>query len=117
MAWGSECRVDHRRNLLLIPLGWAFEIPVGYAGLLKSRSSWGGVFNVDLIDSDARGEIWAAAHLEGLKNRIIRTGERVVQLAFLRVEQPELVLSARLSRSRRGAGGFGSTGSVSKCSG
>ncbi len=43
----------------------------------------------------------------------IRRGERIAQLVFARFERPRIQIAAALEETTRGAGGFGSTGTVS----
>lgn len=101
----------------LIPLGWAFEIPRGYVGLLKPRSSWNHLFLEGVIDSDYRGEIFAAIpeylrEIDGIfRMDLPDGGERIAQLVIVPVLQVgELVEVDELSDTTRGTGGHGSTG-------
>jgi dUTP pyrophosphatase len=41
---------------------------------------------------------------------VIRRGERIAQMVIAKVERVELVPAASLSATKRGSGGFGSTG-------
>lgn len=61
---------------------------------------------------DADGLV--AGLLELLEGRAvrIRRGERIAQLVFARFERPELRVVGSLETTARGAGGFGSTGTV-----
>ena len=94
------------------------EIPEGYVGFLFPRSSISKYHlslanSVGVIDSGYRGEIMArfkrttnTAH-ETLYN----VGDKVVQLIILPYPKIELELVDDLTKTDRGAGGFGSTGS------
>ena len=95
----------------------AVEIPEVYVGLLFPRSS---VYKTDLIlancvgviDSSYRGPIMLKYKTTGEKKNFYRAEERVGQLVivenpyFIPVEVPY----EELSKTRRGTGGFGSTG-------
>jgi len=46
----------------------------------------------------------------GCKNLKLNKGERIAQIVFKQVERAELKEAIELSRTTRGLGGFGSTG-------
>ncbi len=95
------------RAKILVPLGWAFEIPQGYVGLLKPRSSRSDAFLDGVIDSDYRGEIF----IPSVGLHAFEVGERIAQLVIVPVLQVgELVEVDELSDTTRGTGGHGSTG-------
>jgi dUTP pyrophosphatase len=97
--------------------GIALAIPPGHAGLVLPRSGLAarhGIALVNapgLIDSGYRGEVRVlllntdrAAPFE------VAVGDRIAQLAVVRVEGPELEEAEELDATVRGEGGFGSTG-------
>lgn len=102
----------------LIPTGIKAEIPAGFAGLLFARSGVSVnhgislINGVGLIDSDYRGEI--SVGIVNLSDDIYELNpyERIAQLAIVPVVQPQLIDAEELSPSRRGSGGFGSTGKI-----
>jgi dUTP pyrophosphatase len=63
-----------------------------------------------LIDSGYRGEIGVLLVNHGAEPVTIGRGERIAQLVIQAVVRAELVETRELPASRRGAGGFGSTG-------
>jgi dUTP pyrophosphatase len=93
--------------------GFALEFPIGYAGIVKDKSSiskaglhqMGGVF-----DAGYRGEY--NTHLVNLSNKpyTVEEGDKVSQLLILPVAIGELEIVDNLSDSERGEGMFGSTG-------
>lgn len=96
--------------------GLAFEIPLGYVGLIFPRSS---VRNyqlslsncVGVIDSGYRGEIqFTFNKLAGIPSKKYSVGERVGQMIIMPYPQIELVEFDALSNTERGEGGFGSSG-------
>ena len=101
---------------VLIPLGFAIEIPVGYAGLVFARSGLAmkrGIApanKVGVIDSDYRGECMVALHNHSDEDVVIEGGERVAQLSIVPFLKAEFEEAADLSSTERGGGGFGSTG-------
>lgn len=98
-----------------VGLGFAAEVPLGYAALLLPRSSAAkaGIAlanTVGLIDSDYRGEWIAAIRLE--KDLEFRWDalDRLFQFILVPIITPELVQVDSLLVTQRGEGGFGSTG-------
>lgn len=95
-------------------IGLAFEIPVGYVGLVFPRSS---VSNKDLIlsnsvgviDSGYRGSVSAVFRIVSMMN-IYEIGERVAQMMIIPVPHVEFEEVEELSESERKDGGYGSTG-------
>ena len=99
-----------------IPTGLAMEIPVGYAGLAYARSGLAckqdlaPANKVGVIDSDYRGEFMIALHNHGREVRVIDHGERIAQLVITPVFTPGFTEVFELTDTKRGSGGFGSTG-------
>ena len=100
----------------LIPTGFAFEIPAGYAGFVYARSGLAckrglaPANKVGVVDADYRGEVMVALHNHSAIEQSISAGERIAQLVvapFLKVDFEE---AETLSDTVRGEGGFGSTG-------
>lgn len=100
-----------------IPTGIALQIPSpAYGGFVFPRSGLSSKHGLNLancvgvIDSDYTGEILCPLQNNGSAPYTIQPGERIAQLVFLPVVQPELVWVDELSMTERGTGGFGSTG-------
>lgn len=100
----------------LVPTGLRVAIPAGYAGLVLPRSGLAlragvTVLNAPgLIDSGYRGEIGVLLVNHGAEPVTIGRGERIAQLVIQPVAEARLVEVRVLGASRRGTGGFGSTG-------
>ena len=99
----------------LVSTGLAIEIPEGYEGQIRPRSSFAcmGVMVLNspgTIDCDYRGEIKVI--LASMINDCmdLNPGERIAQLVITPVVQAEIQEVEELSSTERGAGGFGSTG-------
>ena len=98
--------------------GLAVEIPKGYVGLLFPRSSIHKKAlrlsnSVGVIDSDYRGEIKAVFIWEGYWPHdciLYQPGDRICQLIILPVPTIEWEESEELTPTKRGEGGYGSTG-------
>ena len=100
----------------MIKLGFAIEIPEGYAGLIFARSGMASkrglapANKVGVIDSDYRGECMVALHNHTNSAVEVEGGERIAQLSIVPFLKAEFLLSETLTDTDRGSGGFGSTG-------
>ena len=109
------CRIEPGQRALL-ETGLHLEIPAGFVGLVKDRSSMAaaGLHTLaGVIDSAYRGELKIL--LVNLTDDTVHisAGQKIAQLLILPVTSPavEYVDSLDdLSSTERGAGGFGSTG-------
>lgn len=112
---GNEVTVGAHETVM-IPLGFAIEIPDGYAGLVFARSGLASkrglapANKVGVVDSDYRGECMVALHNHTDSDVKIEGGERIAQLVIVPYLKAEFLESEELSDTTRGVGGFGSTG-------
>lgn len=101
---------------LLIKTGVAMAIPDGYVGLIFARSGLASkrglapANKVGVIDSDYRGELMVALHNHSAQPQTVEPKERIAQLAILPYLHPTFEVAESLDETKRGAGGFGSTG-------
>jgi len=100
----------------LIPTGLYLSIPKGYEAQVRARSGLAikkglTVLNgIGTIDSDYRGEIQVILINLSNETQTIEPDERVAQLVFAKYEKAELIEVQKLDETKRGNGGFGSTG-------
>lgn len=100
----------------LIGTGIAVEIPSGYEGQIRPRSglAWRhgiGILNSPgTIDSDYRGEIGVILVNHSETPYTVRHGDRIAQLVIAPVVRASVRVVSSLADTRRGTGGFGSTG-------
>lgn len=115
------CRTDEKiiikpKETAKIRTGLHVEIPEGYFGAVYPRSSTGVkkhlmlANTVGIIDSDYRGEIMVFFYNYGEEDQIIEDGDRLVQLVIQPYLRCEIKKVDELAESKRGDGGFGSTG-------
>ncbi len=101
---------------VLIPTGFAMELPQGYAGFIYARSGLAAKRNlapankVGVVDCDYRGEVKVALHNHGEVAQTISPGERIAQLVIAPYVAACFEEAEDLSQTVRGEGGFGSTG-------
>lgn len=100
-----------------IHTGIAVEIPRGYVGLLFARHNLAANEGlvpancVGHITSDYRGELTVSLHNQSSLASVIQGGERIVELIVVPYVPFEGIKELqKLSDTKRGANGFGSTG-------
>ncbi len=125
----SSAGMDLRANLdepfllkplqrALIPTGLFIELPVGFEAQIRPRSGLAIKKGITLlnspgtIDADYRGEIKIILANISTEDFIINDGERIAQMIIARHEQAEWLEVEELVETNRGAGGFGSTGTL-----
>ena len=100
----------------VIPTGIAVELPIGFAGLIYARSGLATkkglapANKVGVVDCDYRGEVKVALHNHSDAEQTVSAGERIAQVVITPYLTAEFTEADELSRTVRGAGGFGSTG-------
>lgn len=100
----------------LVPTGLYFEVPAGYEAQVRARSGLaikhgiGLVNGIGTVDSDYRGEIKVPMINWSSDDFTINDGERIAQVVISPCVQVELELTAAISDTERGSGGFGHTG-------
>jgi dUTP pyrophosphatase len=100
----------------LVPTGLILELPPGFEAQVRPRSGLALKHGITVlnspgtIDSDYRGEVQVLLVNLGNRPFTVARGERIAQLVVARHERATLVEARAASATRRGAGGFGSTG-------
>ena len=103
-----ECR--------LVPTGLRMEIPEGYECQIRPRSSLAlkhrvVVFNTpSTIDADYRGEVGVLLMNWGMLDFQVKRGDRIAQFVFAPVTVASFEEVQELGETKRGGGGWGSTG-------
>jgi dUTP pyrophosphatase len=99
----------------LVATGLAIELPPGYEAQIRPRSGLALKYSITLpnspatIDPGYRGELRVILHNLGRESFEIQPGERIAQIVVARYEAVEWE-EGELGDSRRGEGGFGSSG-------
>ena len=98
--------------------GIAIDLPAGHAGFVLPRSGLAAKHGIalvnapGLIDEGYRGELKVLRlNTDREQPFAVTPGMRIAQLVVVPVATPEVVELEALSETRRGDGGFGSTGS------
>lgn len=120
---GVDLRANITEPIILKPLertlvktGLFIELPLGFEAQVRPRSGLAYKNGVTVlntpgtIDADYRGEIGVILVNLSNENFTIENGERVAQMVIAKHEQATWHLVEELSETKRGVGGFGSTG-------
>jgi dUTP pyrophosphatase len=112
----SEVRTLRPGERSLIPCGFAMALPPGYEAQVRPRSGLAAKHGVTVlnapgtIDADYRGEVQVILINHGEANFDIRRGDRIAQMVVAPVSAVTFTLRETLDDTKRGSGGFGSTG-------
>ena len=99
----------------IVPTGLTLEIPSGYEAQIRPRSGLALKHGITLpnspatIDPGYRGEVRVILLNLGRETYQIHAGDRIAQMVIARYESVEWEES-ELAESKRGSGGFGSSG-------
>ncbi len=100
----------------LVPTGLRIALPPGFEAQIRPRSGLAIKHGLSLlnspgtIDADYRGEIRIIIANFGQKPYTIERGDRIAQMIIAPVTRAEWDVVSELQDTKRGAGGFGSTG-------
>lgn len=112
----DETIIVNPKETVKIHTGLYVEIPEGYFGAVYPRSSTGVKKNlmlantVGVIDSDYRGELMVFFYNYGENDQVVENGDRLAQLVIQPYLRCKIEKVDELTDSKRGDGGFGSTG-------
>jgi len=120
---GMDLRANISDPITLQPLertivktGLFIELPIGTEAQVRPRSGLAAKNGITVlnapgtIDADYRGEIGVILVNLSNTNFTIENGERIAQLVIAKHDRAEWQEVSKLSETKRGEGGFGSTG-------
>lgn len=107
----------------LVKTGVAIQVPEGYVGMIKSRSSLGikGLqVGAGVVDTAYAGDLSVVIHNFSAIEKVtpdtylnyytFKAGDKIAQLILLKIETPEPMETKVIWESERGEKGFGSSG-------
>src|SRR5262249_2972927 len=100
----------------MIPTGLTIALPSGYEAQVRPRSGLAAKHGVTClnspgtIDADYRGEVKVILINHGKEAFVIKRGERIAQMVIAPVTRAQFDHVETLDETKRGTGGFGSTG-------
>ncbi|MGA7117307.1 MAG: dUTP diphosphatase [Hyphomicrobium sp.] len=109
-----------RGKWALVPTGLSLELPRGVEAQVRPRSGLAMKHGVTVlnspgtIDSDYRGEVQVLLVNLGERPFLVKRGERIAQMVVAAHAHVKIKPVKDLTDTRRGAGGFGSTGKATE---
>ncbi|MEZ4841661.1 MAG: dUTP diphosphatase [Flavobacteriaceae bacterium] len=120
---GMDLRANIDESITLKPLeraiiktGLFIALPVGFEAQVRPRSGLAAKNGISVlnapgtIDADYRGEVGVILVNLSNDNFTINDGDRIAQMVIAKFEQASWEEVEVLSETKRGSGGFGSTG-------
>ena len=120
---GMDIRSNINKSITLKPLertivktGIFIELPIGYEAQIRPRSGLAFKKGITVlnspgtIDADYRGEIGVILVNLSEEEFVIEDGERIAQMVIAKHEQANWIEAEKLEETKRGEGGYGSTG-------
>ena len=112
----AEIALSLAAHVRSVPTGLMIALPPGYEAQVRPRSGLAAKHGITClnspgtIDADYRGEVKVILINLGQDAFVIKRGERIAQMVIAPVTRAELKIVAELDETKRGTGGFGSTG-------
>ena len=103
-------------STILVPCGFSLQMPTNFEAQVRPRSGLALKNSITVlnapgtIDSDYRGEVCVILINHGQESFKISRGMRIAQIIFKETPEVNLVEADQLDNTKRGSGGFGSTG-------
>lgn len=103
-------------RIALIRTGIAIAVPIAYEAQIRPRSGLASKHGISMpntpgtIDADYRGEVMIPLINLGREAFTVTHGMRIAQMVIAPVAHARVEESESLDETRRGSGGFGSTG-------
>ena len=115
---GADLRTPERfilraHSQKVIDTGVHFDIPVGYVGMVKSKSGLmcrEGIVTDGVVDAGYSGSARVCLFNHSGKHREFAKGEKIAQIIFLPVITPMFEPVEEITGGERSDNGFGSTG-------
>lgn len=101
---------------VMIPTGFAIELPAGFEAQIRARSGMSIKYGITMVngigtvDADYRGEVGVLAINLSKEPFTIEPGMRVAQMVIAKYECIDWSQVGAISETDRGTGGYGSTG-------
>ena len=115
---GADLRTPERfilraHSYKVIDTGTHFDVPVGYVGMVKSKSGLmcrEGIVTDGVVDAGYSGSVRVCLFNHSGKHREFAKGEKIAQIIFMPIITPEFEQVDTINSGERGDNGFGSTG-------
>ena len=111
--FAMECQTVPAGGSAIFNTGVHIEIPIGWVGMLKSKSGLNvkyGITSEGVIDAGYTGGIIVKLYNNSESDYVVKRGDKISQLVIMPVMLPDLEVVEKFDETERGDNGFGSTG-------
>lgn len=111
--YARERQIVPAKESAIFDTGVHVEIPVGYVGMLKSKSGLNvkhGITSEGVIDAGYTGSIVVKLYNNSGRDYVVEQGDKISQLVIMPILTPELEVVDEFDETERGENGFGSSG-------
>lgn len=111
--YARETQIISAKESAKFDTGVHIEIPIGYVGMVKSKSGLNvkhGITSEGVIDAGYTGTIVAKLYNNSGYDYKVNAGDKITQLVIMPIITPELEEVETLEETERGNGAFGSSG-------
>lgn len=111
--YARDTQIVPAKENAIFDTGVHIAIPVGYVGMVKSKSGLNvkyGLTSEGVIDAGYTGSIVVKLYNHSGYDYKVCAGDKISQLVIMPILLPELEYVEELTESERGSNGFGSTG-------
>lgn len=111
--YARENQIVPAKESAIFDTGVHIEIPVGYVGMIKSKSGLNvkhGLSSEGVIDAGYTGSIVVKLYNHSGYDYTVQAGNKISQIVIMPIITPELEEVDELDETERGNNGFGSTG-------
>lgn len=114
-VYSTDRKVFSPNEHHILHTGLVFEVPDGYGMDIRPRSGLAsrGLIMLNspgVLDSDYRGELIMSCANYSNGNILVGKGDRIAQIRLFKIIDIDFEEVEELTKTRRGEGGFGSTG-------
>lgn len=111
--YARDTQIVPAKKSAIFDTGVHIEIPVGYVGMIKSKSGLNvkhGLSSEGVVDAGYTGSIVVKLYNHSGYDYKVHAGDKISQIVIMPIITPELEVVDELDETERGNNGFGSTG-------
>lgn len=112
--YSVEDVVIESKKRVVVSTGISIELPRGYVSLIWDKSGLAAKHGIKTMagvcDAGYRGEYKIVLLNTSEESYEIKKGDKIAQILIQKIENPEIEKVKELEETKRGEGGFGSTG-------
>ncbi len=111
--YARETQIVPAKESAIFDTGVHIEIPIGYVGMIKSKSGLNvkhGLSSEGVVDAGYTGSIVVKLYNHSGYDYTVQAGNKISQIVIVPIITPDIEIVDELDETERGNNGFGSTG-------